>query len=451
MRKRVRHRNDHVRKLCTCARRNWPKCRHSWYFNFKPAGGPAYRFSLDVELGHPVATKEAATAEAERIRGEIRAGVFIRATERRKFTPAPAATPDGITLETFAARYVERVSEVRERNTSWKNDKYMFAQVAAFQVPDGSRLGDKPLGAITEDDLEVFLVALRARGRAASTRNQYVQLLKASCRWATRKGYLARNPISEDSAIKRAKIAQRNRRLVPDVVDEQGRLTDPGEERRLLAAAGPRLQNLILAAVETCCRRGELLSLQWRDVNLERGEFLIRGEKAKDGDTRRLPISARLLAVLTMAKTDPAGDDYPADAYVFGEIGQPIESIKRAWDTCVLKAHGHVPVWRKSSLAPASRAALQAIDLHFHDLRYEGASRLLEAGWPLHHVQEMLGHASIDQTSTYLNVQRGGLRESMRQTDERRSRCNLVAIEGATAPPLTDNTGDQKGRNTRVN
>jgi hypothetical protein len=45
------------------------------------------------------------------------------------------------------------VSEVRERNKSWKNDKFMFAQVAAFTLPDGSRLGDKPLGAITEDDL----------------------------------------------------------------------------------------------------------------------------------------------------------------------------------------------------------------------------------------------------------------------------------------------------------
>jgi len=50
-----------------------------------------------------------------------------------------------------------------------------------------------------------------------------------------------------------------------------------------------------------------------------------------------------------------------------------------------------------SSAAPASRAALAAaIDLHF-DLRYEGASRLLESCWPIHHVQEMLGHSSLEQ------------------------------------------------------
>jgi len=65
-----------------------------------------------------------------------------------------------------------------------------------------------------------------------------------------------------------------------------------------------------------------LLSLQWRDVNLDRGELTIRGEKAKDGDTRLLPISARLVAVLTMAKTDPAGDDYKPSDFVFGEVGK---------------------------------------------------------------------------------------------------------------------------------
>jgi integrase len=152
---------------------------------------------------------------------------------------------------------------------------------------------------------------------------------------------------------------------------------EPGEEPRLLAAAGPRLQNLIIAAIETCCRRGELLNLQWRDVSLQRGELTIRAEHAKDGETRVLPISARLAAVLTTARTDPAGKVYPASAYVFGELGEQVATSKRAWETCVLKAHGHEPVWQKTAFAPASRAALKAIDLHFHDLRYEGGSRLL--------------------------------------------------------------------------
>ena len=163
---------------------------------------------------------------------------------------------------------------------------------------------------------------------------------------------------------------------------------EPGEERRLLGAANPRLQNLIIAALESACRCGELLSLQWRDVDLERGEMTIRVEKAKDGDTRVLPISSRLKAVLKMAQTDPAGNDYPADKFVFGELGEKTGNISRAWRTCVLKAYGHDPIWTSTAaLAPASLTALRAIDLHFHDLRHEGASRLLETGWPLHHVR----------------------------------------------------------------
>ena len=132
-------------------------------------------------------------------------------------------------------------------------------------------------------------------------------------------------------------------------------------------------------------------------------------------------------------------------------MGEQVDNVKRSWETCVLKVYGHEPVWRKTGLAPESRAALKAIDLHFHDLRHEGASRLLESGWPLHHVQEMLGHSSLDQTSTYLNVQRGGLRESMQKTDAFRSRCHSVVIERGIDHPVTDNGQDGSSKQVTVN
>jgi hypothetical protein len=85
----------------------------------------------------------------------------------------------------------------------------MLAQLCAFKVED-VRLGDKVFTAITEDDLEAFHAALRTKGLAASTLNQYV---KASFRWAAKKGDLSRSPIGEDSTLERSKIAQRTRRL----------------------------------------------------------------------------------------------------------------------------------------------------------------------------------------------------------------------------------------------
>jgi hypothetical protein len=64
---------------------------------------------------------------------------------------------------------------------------------------------------------------------------------------------------------------------------------------------------------------------------------------------------------------------------------------------------------------------------------------LLKAGWPLHHVQEMLGHSSIQQTSTYLNVTAIGLQAGMRKSDGARIRCNPVAIRPESDQPLDGN------------
>ena len=60
-------------------------------------------------------------------------------------------------------------------------------------------------------------------------------------------------------------------------------------------------------------------------------------------------------------------------------------------------------------------------------------------GWPLHHVQHMLGHENLSQTSTYLNATRMGLRESMQRFDDSAPRCNPVAIAADIEPPLNCN------------
>ena len=198
--------------------------------------------------------------------------------------------------------------------------------------------------------------------------------------------------------------------------------------------------------METGCRLGELLSIRWVDVDLERREIRVRGEHAKDEETRRLRISTRLADVLEMARTDPAGREYTQHAHVFGVLGEPVKSIKQAWTVCVLRAHGYEPVWATGGkLAAGSRDALRTIDLHFHDLRHEAGSRWLEAGWPLHHVRAMLGHANVSQTDTYLNAARMGVHESMQRYAA--GRCKPVASEAQTKQrpdgnaetPQTDN------------
>lgn len=400
-----RNRNPGVQKVCKCGHSKWPKCPHAWYFRFKPRGKPRWQLSLDVELGRHLETLTDAEREAARIRAAILAGTF----QRRADAPPTLAAATGLTLDEFTPIYIAKAAQGAGKVT-WTNDVSMLARLCAFQTEQGP-LGGWKLSLITEDVLEAFYRSLS--GLAVSTRNQYAQILTASFRWAKRKGFITTSPISEDSSMKRGKVAQRRRRLSPD--EEAALLT---AARALDRRVGLRLSGLVIAALETACRRGELLALQWADVDLVKQTIFVRAVEVgakKTGRARKLPMSIRLKDVLLLARLDPAGREYPPSAYVFGQMGARIRSIKKTWETAVLKAHGREPTWVNGALSLESRAVLAMIDLHFHDLRHEAGSRWLEQGWPLHHIQEMLGHANIAQTSTYLHAAEQGLQESMQR------------------------------------
>lgn len=106
--------------------------------------------------------------------------------------------------------------------------------------------------------------------------------------------------------------------------------------------------------------------------------------KAKTNEARGIPMTARLRTILEMRQHDPAGEIFGPQAYVFGNsVGERVRSIRKGWDLA-----------RK-------RAGIQ--DLHFHDLRREFASRLMESGAADHDVRDWLGHANITTTSRYLS------------------------------------------------
>ncbi len=76
---------------------------------------------------------------------------------------------------------------------------------------------------------------------------------------------------------------------------------------------------------------------------------------------------------------------------------------------------------------------------------------MLEAGWPLHHVQEMLGHADVKTTSVYLNPTRQGLQESMRKFGKGEQALHDVAQSEKTEPPLLGNDTDNPPAKSLVN
>ena len=95
-----------------------------------------------------------------------------------------------------------------------------------------------------------------------------------------------------------------------------------------------------------------------------------------------------------MRRTNPVGEVYPPDAYVFGNVdGERVASVRKAWqETC-----------RRAGIS----------DLHFHDLRREFACRLIETGSRDHDVRDFLGHANITATSRYLRSGLGRLSEAI--------------------------------------
>jgi integrase len=201
----------------------------------------------------------------------------------------------------------------------------------------------------------------------------------------------------------------RDRRLPRDV---EKRLLDAALQQMNTAPhqyVGELLHDRIIGALELCCRRGEMLLIQNKRVNWDTCQIGIPGATAKDKENRRIPFNPRGRLAAILKRRGALGPD----AYVFGGINggyQP--TIQTAWETLKLLAHGIEPRPDKDG-AEWNREQLQRIDLRWHDLRHEGACRLLADGVDIRIIQLMLGHASIQQTQHYLNVTDEELRKGL--------------------------------------
>jgi integrase len=288
-----------------------------------------------------------------------------------------------------------------------RRDRWQTGRIGATELPspDGlTRFGDWRVSLITAETLKQY-----SNLRPVVAGNRDLNLLRAAFNWAVLNGLLRSTPfrIGDVPAVRFKREQARTRRL------------HPGEEERLLTHAYG-LHDVIVAALETGCRRGELLSLQWHQVRLSpRAELFLPADKTKARRDRRIPISSVLRPILERRQLDPAGHLLPPDAYVLGdEVGRPRHSIKTAWRlTC-------------------ARATVTG--LHFHDLRREAGSRWMDAGIPLATIQRWLGHANISQTSTYLGASLGGDEQDMLAYEIRIGRVTPSDVsDRPTAPEPT--------------
>ncbi|MEN6560103.1 MAG: site-specific integrase [Acidobacteriota bacterium] len=180
----------------------------------------------------------------------------------------------------------------------------------------------------------------------------------------------------------------------------------------LLEAADDTLRKIVLIALNTGLRRGEILGLRWSQVNFEDG--VISFARTKSVKFLRVPMNSVVLSVL--ASIERKGD------YVFaGRWGR-----------------GHLVDCKKAFEAARAKAGLP--ELHFHDLRHCAGTYMATAGIPLTTVQQILGHRDIRTTTRYINP----------NDENRRKAVNALAAlfedPGRAASPATG-TNVAQGKN----
>jgi len=442
-----------VEKLCGCEPARWPKCAHPWYLPKFRWQGQIYkpnltRYAIEVLGRDGLDTKTEADALADDVRAAIRAGTYVSAkTTKNTVRATTDGTAQPVVISAAIATFVETVidQDTDKLPQQKGRDRYHLDRFAAFTTTRGA-IGALPVAAVDADDLIAFrrsaAIVVLAHSSWAKFRTSLVMFFN----WAKSKGrasgYVDRSPFDalaphQKKALKRGKFAKRSRRV--DRVEEAALLKAAGRARDESTAT--RLQSLIIAAIESGLRLGELLALQWLDVDFERRSIYVRAEldgARKTGKARYVPISDRLDAELRALPLDPTGQPWPRTAFVFGNaIGERVTTIAKAWESTVLRAHGVEPVWvAQNKLSPVCRAKLRAIGLHFHDLRHEAATRwYLDDGWGLAEIRDALGHSTVAQTETYLNIDSAASpAEAMRRADARRAQQQQAAVAAAAVP-----------------
>jgi integrase len=155
------------------------------------------------------------------------------------------------------------------------------------------------------------------------------------------------------------------------------RFLTKAEFDRLLRYLPAPIRRIVIMAVYTGMRRGELQKLDWSDIRLRERRLLVKLDK--DGNTRPVPISD---TVTEMLQGVP-GDQRHGKAFVW-EDGRPIKDF------------------RGSFTKASDEAGIE--DLHFHDLRHTAISWMLAAGVPPRTVADIVGHKTLVMIMRYAHV-----------------------------------------------
>ena len=261
-----------------------------------------------------------------------------------------------ISFKEFAEVYSDNYAKIKKRSWERSDKHYLKAQL----VP---QFGQLALSEIEPLCIERFIAKRLKDGVQKSSINRELACLRMMLNKAIEWGYLSSNPM--------CKV-----KLFSEKDNQKERILTRDEEARLFAACSAHLSPVLLVALNTGMRRGEILNLRWKHIDFEARQ--IRVENTKSGRTRHIGINSSLSEVFKQLKGVQGPDSY---VFVNPETGTKYTDLKTAFKGACIRA--------------------KIVGLRFHDLRHTFATRLVQNGVDLITVKQLLGHSTVTVTERY--------------------------------------------------
>jgi integrase len=334
-----------------------------------------------------VTSKSGALREAEAREAHLRAQ-GKEATLAAKIAPDPK--PKVPTLREFGPRWIEGHCEALRQKKAGVDSKRIILRVHLYPA-----LGDLPLDEITAERLARFCASLAkySRKTLANILATLAKLLRTAVEW----GVLPELPC-------KIKIPK-SMRTPPTFYerDTMRRLIDAGAE------IDARTHVLVLIGLHGGLRRGEILGLEWGDVNLSRRQIIIRRnviskyvDTPKSGHGRVLDLSAELAGALEAYR---ASTPSTAGRVFLQDSGRP--ALAR-----------HLYAWIDAAMAKAGVPKRKGVKLHV--MRHSAFSALAAMGAPMIAIQALAGHESPQTTTKYMHLASGLQAAAVRLFDDAR-------------------------------
>lgn len=272
-----------------------------------------------------------------------------------------------ILFEDFSQQYLA-FSKANKAKSTRCRDQFSVAQlICVFK--------EKYLFEITPRMIEKYK-AKRLEKVAPATVNRELACLKHMYTKATEWGYARANPVKAVKLLK----------------EPPGRLRylKADEAKTLIKACSDYLRSIVITALNTGMRKGEILALRWKEVDLQNRKVTVR--KAKNNEIRVIPINQTLYQELSSLSEVSNGE------YVFSnENGHRFGDIKKGFSLALKRA--------------------EIEDFHFHDLRHTFGSHLVMQGIDLKTVQQVMGHKEIKTTMRYSHLSPEYVQEAIGRLD----------------------------------